>query len=98
MFVYEPALLMIGEWYVIIWRFLLSSAGIIFFAGGIFGYFLRPASFWQRVILAAAGLLLIVPSLATDIAGLALGGVAFVSQLLGVRAARVSPTRETTPG
>src|SRR6266540_7411972 len=98
MFVYEPALLMIGPWPVIIWRFLLSIAGIVLFAGGIFGYFLAPASAWQRALLAAAGFLLIEPSLATDIIGLGLGAAVIVSQIVGLRALRIPPASETTPG
>jgi TRAP transporter 4TM/12TM fusion protein len=86
MFVYEPALLMIGDWPTILWRSAISSVGVILFAGGVFGYFLAPAAIWQRALLAAAGLLLIAPGIETDIAGLLLGGLVIGSQLLGYRA------------
>jgi TRAP transporter 4TM/12TM fusion protein len=98
MFVYEPALLMIGDWPTIIWRTLISTVGIIVFAGGIFGYFLAPATVWQRGGLALAGLLLIAPSLLTDIAGLALGAGVIASQYLGYRAEPVSVAREGQRG
>jgi TRAP-type uncharacterized transport system fused permease subunit len=39
MFVYEPALLMIGDWPWIIWRFVAAVAGILLFAGGLRSYF-----------------------------------------------------------
>jgi TRAP transporter 4TM/12TM fusion protein len=94
MFVYEPALLMIGDWPTVIWRALLSSAGIVVFAGGIFGYFLAPATLWQRALLILAGLLLIEPSIPTDIAGGALGALVICTQAFGLRAARVRPAAE----
>jgi TRAP-type uncharacterized transport system fused permease subunit len=94
MFVYEPALLMIGDWPTVIWRSLISGVGVILFAGGIFGYFLSPATLWQRFGLTAAGLLLIEPSLATDIAGFLLGAIVIASQVLWQRERRVPVTPE----
>jgi TRAP-type uncharacterized transport system fused permease subunit len=82
MFVYEPALLMIGDWPTIVWRFVASCIGIGMFAGGLHGYFLTRASLWQRAMLVAAGLTLIVPDLATDAIGFGLGIVVITSQLL----------------
>ena len=38
MFVYEPALLMIGDWPTIVWRFVLSCVGIGMLAAGLHGY------------------------------------------------------------
>ncbi len=98
MFVYEPALLMIGDWPMVIWRSLISTAGIILFAGGIFGYFLAPTTIWQRGGLIVAGLLLIEPSIPTDIAGFALGAVVIVSQILGYRAGAIGAAGETQRG
>ncbi len=73
MCVYEPALLMIGEWPAIIQAVVTASIGILLFAAGLHGYFLTAATLWQRALLAVAGLLLIDPGFATDIAGAALG-------------------------
>ena len=92
MFVYEPALLMIGDWPTVIWRSLISGVGVILFAGGIFGYFLSPATLWQRFGLTAAGLLLIEPRFATDIAGFLLGAIVIASQVLWQRERRVPAT------
>ncbi len=55
MFVYEPALLMIGDWPQIIGAFVTASAGILLFAAGLHGYFVTAAALWQRVALVAAG-------------------------------------------
>ncbi len=88
MFVYEPALLMIGDWPTILWRFVMSSIGIVMFGAGLHGYFITPSTLWQCALLIVAGLLLIEPSLATDIAGAALGAIVIASQLLARRGAR----------
>jgi TRAP transporter 4TM/12TM fusion protein len=95
MFVYEPALLMIGDWPTILWRSALSSIGVVLFAAGLFGYLLAPATFLQRGALLAAGLLLVEPSLVTDILGFAMGGLVIGRQILGHRARRAQG--KTTP-
>ena len=82
MFVYEPSLLMIGDWPTIVWRFVASCIGVGMFAGGLHGYFLTRASLWQRAVLVAAGLTLIVPDLLTDAIGFGLGIVVVASQML----------------
>jgi TRAP transporter 4TM/12TM fusion protein len=70
MFVYEPALLMIHDsWLLILYRFVLAALGIALLAGGLHGYFLSRASMWQRALLVAGGLLLVAPYVWTDIAG-----------------------------
>ena len=50
MFVYEPALLMIGDWPTIIWRFVLSCVGIGMLAAGLHGYLLRAMPYWERAL------------------------------------------------
>ncbi len=70
MFVYEPALLMIGEWPWIIWRFAISCVGIALLAGGLHGYLLRSMPMWQRVLAVAAAFSLVVPSMESDLIGL----------------------------
>ncbi|MGE3868744.1 MAG: TRAP transporter permease, partial [Pseudorhodoplanes sp.] len=82
MFVYEPSLLMIGDWTTILSSCFTACAGVLFFAAGLQGYFLTRASLWQRICLVAAGLMLIKPGLYTDIAGAALFGAVIVTQYL----------------
>jgi TRAP transporter 4TM/12TM fusion protein len=81
MFVYEPALLMIGDWQTIAWSCVTASSGIILFAGGLHGYFLTRASLWQRAFLIVGGLLLVKPGLETDITGAVLTGIVVAAQL-----------------
>ena len=90
MFVYEPALLMIGDWPTIAWRFVASCIGIGMFAGGLHGYFVTRASYWQRAALMAAGLLLIAPELRTDAIGFGLGIIVIASQVFARRSARAA--------
>ena len=72
MFVYEPALLMIGDWPTIVWRFVLSCVGIGMLAAGLHGY---PAAgrcpSGSAGVAIVAALLLVVPAFWADIAGLA---------------------------
>jgi TRAP transporter 4TM/12TM fusion protein len=83
MFVYEPALLMIGDWPTIIWRFVASSFGILLLAAGLHGYFLRRASLWERAVLIAAAFCLVKPGWETDLAGVALCAVVVAVQWNG---------------
>jgi TRAP-type uncharacterized transport system fused permease subunit len=45
-------------------------------------YFLRPASWFERLLFLAAALLLIDPNLLTDVIGLGVLGIALLSQRL----------------
>jgi TRAP-type uncharacterized transport system fused permease subunit len=80
MFVYQPALLMIGDWQSIIIAFTTSSIGIAFIAGSLHGYFLTATTVWHRVALFAAGFCLIFPGLWFDIAGFGLGAIVISHQ------------------
>ena len=78
MFVYEPALLLEGNWVVIVTSAVSATAGVLCLAGGLQGWALGPAAMWQRVLLVCAALLLIKPGLLTDAMG-----VGFVVVALG---------------
>jgi TRAP transporter 4TM/12TM fusion protein len=88
MVVYEPALMMIGDWPSIIMAFCTASCGILLFAAGLHGYFLTAANIWQRIGLVAGGLLLIDPGLVTDIIGAAIALSVIAAQWIGRRAAQ----------
>jgi len=87
MFVYEPALLMIGDWPTIIWASLTASVGVVVFAAGLHGYFVTHSTFWQSVLLAVAGLLLIDPHVITSVIGAGIAVVVIAAQLAAKRAA-----------
>lgn len=85
MFIYEPALLTIGDWTVTLFATLSALVGVVLLSAGLFGYLLRPASMWQRALLVAAAVLLIKPGWTTDLAGAGLAMVVIVAQLVSER-------------
>jgi TRAP transporter 4TM/12TM fusion protein len=90
MFVYEPALLMINgwaEWPVTLLAFVSAFVGCICLAGGLHGYLLAAARLWERALLVAAGLLLIVPEAVSSFIGLGLLAAVAVAQVPRRRAA-----------
>ncbi len=90
MFVYQPALLMIGTWPEIILASLTASIGIALFAGGLHGYFVTRASIWQRGVLVAAGFFLVFPGTWTDAAGIALAAFVIIVQWMTRRDERAA--------
>ncbi|HEX6001853.1 MAG TPA: TRAP transporter fused permease subunit [Hyphomicrobiaceae bacterium] len=82
MFVYDPSLLMIGDWPHIVWRLVLSCVGIALLAGGLHGYFLRWMPMWERGVAILGAILLVVPTLWADLAGLAIMAAVIVFELL----------------
>ena len=84
MFVYEPALLLVGgDWLTSLHATATATLGVILLAGGLFGYLLRAATPWQRAVLIAAALMLIKPGWITDLAGLSLALVVVLAQWRG---------------
>ncbi|MBN8493032.1 MAG: TRAP transporter permease [Burkholderiales bacterium] len=83
MFVYEPALMMIGPWTQVLPAVASATLGCIVLAAGLFGYLLRECSAWQRAALIATALLLIKPGWLTDAIGLALLAGVLASQWAG---------------
>jgi TRAP transporter 4TM/12TM fusion protein len=75
-FVYNPALLFSGEWTEILRAVVTGSIGVVALAASMEAYFLRTATWFERLLLFAAALLLIDPGAATDVIGL--GVLAFV--------------------
>ncbi len=90
MFVFAPALLWRGEWLEIGWATVTACVGVIALAAGAMGFFVRSASWVERLALVAAALLLIKPGIYTDMAGFIL--------LAGVWAfQRLRPVAEIQP-
>ncbi len=97
MFVYEPALLMIGDWPTIIWRFILSTVGIGLLAAGLHGYLLRRATLWERAVLIATAFCLVKPDWVTDLIGLALVLIVVAAQWPGRDRAALPARSDATP-
>jgi TRAP transporter 4TM/12TM fusion protein len=82
MFVYGPGLLLIGSPATIAHTIPSAVAGAIFLAAGLMGYLFKPATWWERVLLIAAALLLIDPGLTTDMLGVVCFALTALSQYL----------------
>jgi len=93
MFIFEPTLLMIGNWYDILQSFVTAGIGTVCLAAGLFGYLFRAARVWERAFLIGAAVALIKPGLVTDLAGVGLMLAVAFSQLV-LRKAEPPPVLE----
>jgi TRAP transporter 4TM/12TM fusion protein len=89
MFVYEPALLMIGPWHVTALAFASAVIGVMTLAASLHGYLFAALSMWQRVVLFVAAILLIAPELISSVVGLVLLAAVAINQGL---LKRIKPT------
>ena len=84
MFVYDPSLLMLkgwDEWQRTALAFGSAAFGCVVLAGGLHGYLVTAARMWERVLLVAAGVLLIVPEVYSSIIGFVLVAIVIAVQL-----------------
>ena len=95
MFIFEPSLLMIGEWQAILSSATTAIIGVVCLAGGLNGYFWRTTHVWERVVLVVSALLLIKPGIITDLAGLGLLCLVLLNQIVlsPAKAAAAPPAR-----
>jgi TRAP-type uncharacterized transport system fused permease subunit len=90
MFVYSPELLLIGTWPDVALAVGRAGVGVFCLAAGLQGWMRCRATPFDRALLLAAGLLLVVPSLLTDLAGLLLLAAAWTLQTVR-RTAEIAP-------
>lgn len=76
--VYAPELLLIGEPLAIVYRFAVTLVAIYALACALTGYFQGMLSGWRRALLACAAIMLIIPHVAFDAAGVLLAAVLLV--------------------
>lgn len=87
LFLFEPALPLNGEPLVILQA--SAAVGLIALAAGPQGCLLRRCALWQRILLAANGILLILPGCPSDVAAFGvLVAVLFPQLLLNTPARR----------
>jgi TRAP transporter 4TM/12TM fusion protein len=72
-FVYSPALLGFGTAMEVIFAVVTACAGVLFMTVSTVGYFLKSLAGWQRFIMLAAGIMLIIPGHFTDVPGIIMG-------------------------
>ena len=92
MFIFEPSLLMIGDWQPILTAMVSASIGVVCLAAGLFGYLWRAALLWERLFLIAAAIMLIKPGLTTDLIGAGLLAFVLLNQIV-FNPAKVAPSQ-----
>ncbi|MFH0914386.1 MAG: TRAP transporter large permease subunit, partial [Chloroflexota bacterium] len=85
MLAYAPELLMIGQPLNIALAVGTAVIGIVFLSAGLERYLLGRANWPQSILLFAAGIALMIPGVASDVTGLALGGVVVLWQWINIR-------------
>ena len=91
MFVYRPALLMLGTWDQILYDLFFALTGVVILAAAMEGYALRKLGVVERLLYFAAGIALVVPHKIMDFVGLALIAVLIVFQFMG--ASKAAPAK-----
>ncbi len=82
-FAYSPKMLFIDSaWYDVLLIVATSVIGIYAVAAGMEGYMFSKCPWWQRIMLLGGGLLLIIPGVVTDLAGVTLTAVVIILQKL----------------
>jgi TRAP transporter 4TM/12TM fusion protein len=82
MLIYEPSLMLIGNWFESLTSTVSAVVGVMCLAAGLQGYLLREARWWERALLVIAALLLIKPGYISDAIGLVLLAAVLFSQKL----------------
>ena len=84
-FAYSPAILFVGEsilWYEVALIVITAVIGMIGVAAGLSGYLVGNMNVVERIVTILGGVLLIIPGVWTDVAGIALVAVAVAWQLM----------------
>ena len=83
MFVYNPKMLFIeAQWYDVVLIVITSFIGIYAVASGLEGHMQVKLPIWQRLLVLAGGLMLIIPETITDIVGVALVALIIALQVM----------------
>ena len=80
MFFYAPTLLLYGNPVLIVINSVAALIGVFCLAAGTMGFFLKPISWIERLLLWGAALLLIYPEFITDIMGVVILGAIYINQ------------------
>jgi TRAP transporter 4TM/12TM fusion protein len=79
-FVYNPALLLMGKPLFLIQAVVTAVLGMYLLAGAVVGFHLRKINLLERIVLTASALALLVPEVKTDILGLVVAALAILTQ------------------
>lgn len=91
-FVISPEMLLIdSEWHETLFILITALAGMFGAGAGLIGFWLQPMRVWERLWALAAGLLLIIPGLFSDLAGFGSLLIIFTIQWMQVRKKKKTP-------
>lgn len=79
-FVYDPALLLKGDWLGIVESAATAFIGVYFLAVAAEGWYKGPLSWWERGTLLSAGFLSVYPGVYNDVVGIALGAALLLTR------------------
>ena len=92
MFVYNPVLLMEGGVLDILWSLVTALIGAYLLASGFEGFFFRWSLKWfERPLMILGAVMLIVPGMVTDLVGIAIIVVEFVTEFMFKRSEKFVP-------
>ena len=89
MFIYKPALLLMGTPLEILLTTCIAAATLFSLAVAFEGYLIKPLNWLERVLLAVGGILMIFPELTTNAIGAAAAIAGVGLHLLRARLAKV---------
>ena len=81
-FIFSPALLLIGSVPRIILAVITSVIGIFSLSSALEGYLLHPSNLIQRILAGAGAIMLIIPGWQTDLLGFVLFGITVIWQII----------------
>lgn len=92
LFVYNPVLLMEGGVLDILWSLITALIGAYLLASGFEGFFFRWSLKWfERPLMILGAVMLIVPGMVTDLVGIAIIVVEFVTEFMFKRSEKFVP-------
>lgn len=92
LFVYDPVLLMEGGVLDILWSLVTALIGAYLLASGFEGFFFRWSLKWfERPLMILGAVMLIVPGMVTDLVGIAIIVVEFVTEFMFKRSEKFVP-------
>ena len=92
LFVYNPVLLMEGGVLDVLWSLVTALSGAYLLASGFEGFFFRWSLKWfERPLMILGAVMLIVPGMVTDLVGIAIIVVEFVTEFMFKRSEKFVP-------
>lgn len=82
MFMYNPALLLVGKPAFVLWACVSAIIGILSLSISLSGWFQGKIKIWARIAFLIAGVCLIIPEIDTDLIGLTLFGGSLIGHRL----------------